>query len=66
MRNNKGMVSVIITSYNSEKFLERSVFSVLNQTYKKRVNFAPEKILQGTHVRGFFADVSFAFEHAVF
>ena len=34
MRNNKGMVSVIITSYNSEKFLERSVFSVLNQTYK--------------------------------
>ena len=31
------MVSVIITSYNSEKFIERSIKSVLNQSGKKYI-----------------------------
>ncbi len=30
----KGMVSIIIPSYNREKLIIRSVNSVLNQTYK--------------------------------
>ena len=31
---NKPLVTIIMTSYNGEKFLERSILSVLNQTYE--------------------------------
>ena len=32
------MISVIITSYNSEEFIERSIKSVLDQSGKKYIN----------------------------
>ncbi|HII3797717.1 TPA: glycosyltransferase [Pasteurella multocida] len=29
------LISVLICAYNSEKYIERSIRSVMNQTYKK-------------------------------
>ena len=35
LKQNKNLVSVIIPFYNSKKFLERAIISVINQSYKK-------------------------------
>ena len=33
---NEDLVTIIITSYNKKKFIKRSIYSALNQTYKTK------------------------------
>ena len=35
MRNQKQLVSVIMNCYNGEKFIKKSVYSIISQSYKK-------------------------------